>query len=114
MLQAKIHRATVTDCDLQYEGSITIDLELLEAAGIREYQQVQVVDINNGSRFETYVINGPRGSGTICVNGAAARLVQRGDLVIVFAYCSYTEDELLHHAPRIVLLDEKNRIRQSR
>jgi aspartate 1-decarboxylase len=113
MLQAKIHRATVTDSDLQYEGSITIDLDLLEASGMREYQKVQVVDINNGSRFETYIITGPRGSGTICINGAAARLVHRGDLVIIFAYCQYTEAELETYAPRIVLVDEKNRIRQA-
>ncbi len=114
MLQAKIHRATVTDSDLQYEGSITIDLDLLEAAGMREYQKVHVVDINNGSRFETYIMNGPRGSGTVCINGAAARLVHRGDLVIIFSYCHYTGEELATYAPRIVLVDEKNRIRQSK
>lgn len=114
MLQAKIHRATVTDSDLQYEGSITIDLDLLEAAGMREYQKVQVVDINNGSRFETYIITGPRGSGTICINGAAARLVHRGDLVIIFSYCLYDEAELAGYTPKIVLVDEDNRIRQVR
>ena len=114
MLQAKIHRATVTDSDLQYEGSITIDEDLLDAAGIREYQKVHVVDINNGSRFETYTMRGPRGSGTVCINGAAARLVHRGDLVIVFSYCDYTPEELADHHPRIILVDEKNRIRECR
>ncbi|HOG63993.1 MAG TPA: aspartate 1-decarboxylase [Spirochaetota bacterium] len=112
MLQAKIHRATVTDSDLQYEGSITIDLDLIEAAGMREYQKVQVVDINNGSRFETYIMNGSRGSGTVCINGAAARLVHRGDLVIIFAYCLYDETELDGYAPKIILVDDNNRIRQ--
>ena len=112
MLQAKIHRATVTDSDLQYEGSITIDLDLIEAAGMREYQKVQVVDINNGSRFETYIMNGTRGSGTVCINGAAARLVHRGDLVIIFAYCLYDEIELDGYAPKIILVDDNNRIRQ--
>ncbi|MDR2735149.1 MAG: aspartate 1-decarboxylase [Spirochaetota bacterium] len=108
MLQAKIHRAAVTDANLQYEGSITIDEDLLEAAGIREFQQVQVVDINNGARFETYAIRAPKGSGTICINGAAARLVQTGDLVIIFAYCLFGEDELARYQPRMVFVDEKN------
>ena len=109
-LQSKIHRATVTDANLHYVGSITIDEDLLEAAGMLEYQQVHVVDINNGARFETYTIRAPRGSGTICLNGAAARLVQPGDLVIIFAYCLLTQEELKNHAPKIVLVDEKNRI----
>ena len=110
MLQAKIHRATVTDANLHYEGSISIDADLLEAAGIREFQQVHVVNINTGARFETYTIIAPRGSGTICLNGAAARLVQRGDLIIVFAYCMFTQEELALHTPRVVLVDEKNRV----
>jgi len=113
MLQAKIHRATVTDANLHYEGSISIDEDLLEASGIREFQQVHVVDINNGARFETYAINAPRGSGTICLNGAAARLVQCGDLVIVFAYSLYSQEELAQYAPRIILVDDKNRITKS-
>jgi len=110
ILQAKIHRATVTDANLHYEGSISVDEDLLDAAGMREYQQVQVVDINNGARFETYLIRAPRGSGAVCLNGAAARLVQCGDLIIIFAYCLCDQEELAHHAPRIILVDEKNRI----
>lgn len=112
MLQSKIHRAVVTDSDLNYEGSITIDEELLEAAGMYEYQLVQVVDINNGSRFETYIIKGERGSGTMCINGAAARLVHRGDLVIVFSYVQCDESEIERLEQRIVLVDEKNRIKK--
>jgi aspartate 1-decarboxylase len=111
ILQSKIHRATVTDANLHYEGSISVDEELLEAAGIREYQQVHVVDINNGARFETYTIRAPRGSGTICLNGAAARLVQTGDLIIIFAYCLLSQEEIEGHTPRIILVDEKNHIR---
>jgi aspartate 1-decarboxylase len=112
MLQAKIHRATVTDANLHYEGSISIDEDLLEAAGMREFQQVHVVDINNGARFETYAIRAPRGSGIICLNGAAARLVQPGDLVIIFTYCMYTQEELAQYKPRIIPVDEKNRIKK--
>jgi len=102
MLKAKIHRATVTDCDLHYAGSITIDEELLEAADILPHEQVQVLDVDNGARFETYTIAGPRGGGGVCVNGAAARLVQRGDTVIVISYASYDEDELAGYRPRVV------------
>ena len=94
MLKSKIHRATVTDCDLHYVGSITIDPDLLEAADIREHEQVHVVDVDNGARFETYTIAGERGSGEVKVNGAAARLVHRGDTVIVISYASYDEAEL--------------------
>jgi aspartate 1-decarboxylase len=108
MLKSKIHRATVTDANLNYVGSISLDPELMEAADILEYEQVQVVDINNGARFETYAIRG--GSGEVCLNGAAARLVQPGDLVIVFTYSDYTDDELADYAPCVVLVDEKNRM----
>jgi aspartate 1-decarboxylase len=110
MLQAKIHRATVTDCDLNYEGSITVDAELLAAAGMRPFQQVHVVDINNGNRFETYLMRGEPGSGAICVNGAAARLVHRGDLVIVFSYVQLAEELLDGFQPRLVHVDGANRI----
>ncbi len=102
MLKSKIHRATVTDCDLHYVGSITIDADLLEAADILEHEQVHVVDIDNGARFETYTIAGERGSGAVEVNGAAARLVHRGDTVIVISYAQYDHVELEHYEPRIV------------
>ncbi|GAB3811831.1 aspartate 1-decarboxylase [Tessaracoccus terricola] len=102
MLKSKIHRATVTDADLHYVGSITIDPDLLEAADIHEYEQVAVVDIDNGQRFETYTIAGVRGSGEIKVNGAAARLVHRGDLVIVISYATYDGAELADYEPRVV------------
>src|SRR5919108_1876764 len=106
MLKSKIHRATVTDCDLHYVGSITIDPDLLEAADILEHEQVHVVDVNNGARFETYTISGARGSGEVCVNGAAARLVHRGDTIIVISYGQYDEAELRRHAPRIVHVEQ--------
>jgi aspartate 1-decarboxylase len=102
MLKSKIHRATVTDCDLHYVGSITIDPELLEAADMLEHEQVHVVDIDNGARFETYTIAGQRGSGDIKVNGAAARLVHRGDTVIVISYGLYDHTEMEHYEPRVV------------
>jgi aspartate 1-decarboxylase len=102
MLKSKIHRATVTDCDLHYVGSITIDAELLEAADIAEYEQVQVVDVDNGARFETYTIAGQPGSGGVCVNGAAARLVHRGDTIIVISYGHYDRADLEHYEPRVV------------
>jgi aspartate 1-decarboxylase len=108
MMKSKIHRATVTDADLNYVGSITLDRSLMDAAELLEYEQVQVVDIDNGARFETYVIEGPLGSGTVCLNGAAARLVQRGDKVIVISYGSYDEVEVREHRPVIVLVDESN------
>jgi len=102
MLKAKIHRATVTDCDLHYVGSITIDRDLLEAADIHEHEQVQVLDIDNGARFETYAIAGEAGSGAMQVNGAAARLVQRGDTIIVISYAQYDAAELESYEPRVV------------
>lgn len=110
MLKGKIHRAVVTQAELDYVGSITIDAALMEAAGIIEYQQVQVVDINNGSRLETYVIAGEKNSGIICLNGAAARLVTAGDKVIIMAYCSLTPEEAAQHRPTVVFVDEKNKI----
>src|ERR1700735_3031452 len=105
MLKSKIHRATVTDSDLHYVGSITIDPDLLEAADILPHEQVAVVDVDNGARFETYAIAGERGSGEVKLNGAAARLVHRGDTVIVISYAQYTPDELERYAPRVVHVD---------
>lgn len=111
MLKSKIHRATVTDCDLHYVGSITVDPELLEAADILEHEQVHVVDVNNGARFETYTIAGERGSGAMCLNGAAARLVHRGDTIIVISYGSYDEADLERYEPRVVHVEaDTNRI----
>ena len=111
MLKSKIHRATVTDCDLHYVGSITIDPELLEAADILEHEQVHVVDVDNGARFETYTIAGQPGSGAMCVNGAAARLVHRGDTIIVISYGSYEEADLERYEPRVVHVEaDTNRI----
>ena len=110
MLKSKVHRATVTDCDLHYVGSLTVDPELLEAADIREHEQVHVVDIDNGARFETYTIAGRRGSGDIKVNGAAARLVHRGDTIILISYAHYDESELDGYEPRVVHVTHDNRI----
>jgi aspartate 1-decarboxylase len=111
MLKSKIHRATVTDCDLHYVGSITIDPDLLEAADILEHEQVHVVDIDNGARFETYTIAGQRGAGDMRVNGAAARLVHRGDTIIVISYGSYEQADLDRYEPRVVHVQaETNRI----
>jgi aspartate 1-decarboxylase len=110
MLKSKIHRATVTECDLHYVGSITIDPDLLEAADIREFEQVAVLDIDNAARFETYAIAGERGSGDMKVNGAAARLVQRGDTIIVISYGIYDPDDLDHYAPRVVHVNDRNHI----
>jgi aspartate 1-decarboxylase len=108
MLKSKIHRATVTDCDLHYVGSITIDPDLLEAGDIREFEQVAVVDVDNGARFETYTIAGTRGSREMKVNGAAARLVHRGDTIIVISYGIYDPDDLEHYTPRVVHVDAHN------
>lgn len=110
MLQGKIHRAVVTQAEPDYVGSITIDPLLLEAAGIREYQYVQVADIENGNRLETYTIEGERGSGMICLNGAAALLVNPGDHVIIMAYASMTPEEADKHVPNVVFVNEKNEI----
>ena len=112
MLKSKIHRATVTECDLHYVGSITIDPDLLEASDIHEFEQVAVVDVDNGARFETYTIAGERGSGDMKVNGAAARLVHRGDTIIVISYGGYDPDDLEHYHPRVVHVDAHNQIMQ--
>jgi aspartate 1-decarboxylase len=111
MLKSKIHRATVTDCDLHYVGSITIDRDLLEAADILEHEQVHVLDIDNGARFETYTIAGERGSGAMKINGAAARLVHRGDTIIVVSYAHYDKTDLERYEPRVVHVEAStNRI----
>ena len=110
MLKGKIHRATVTQAALDYVGSITIDEDLLDAAGILEYEQVQIVDVENGNRFETYTIAGERGSGMICLNGAAARCVQVNDHVIIMCYCSIDSKEVADHKPNVVFVDDKNGI----
>ncbi len=107
-LKGKIHRATVVQAELDYVGSITVDEDLLDAAGILEYEKVHIVDINNGSRFETYTIAGERGSGLICLNGAAARMVSVGDKIILMAYASMTEEELKAHPPKVVFVDDDN------
>jgi aspartate 1-decarboxylase len=110
MLKSKIHRATITGSDLHYVGSITVDQDLLDAADIREHEQVHVVDVDNGARFETYTISGERGSGEICVNGAAARLVHNGDTIIVISYAEYSEEELDSYVPRVVHVNRENEI----
>ena len=109
MMKSKIHRATVTDANLHYVGSITIDPLLLEAADIFEYEQVAVVDIDNGARLETYVIEGERGSGDICLNGAAAHLIHPGDKIIVISYADYEDAELKEYEPTVVHVDDRNR-----
>jgi aspartate 1-decarboxylase len=109
VFKSKIHRATVTEANLNYTGSITIDLDLMEAADLLPHQKVQIVNINNGERFETYVIQGMRGSGVICLNGPAARLVQMGDMVIIIAYGTVTLDAARTHVPTICHVDEHNR-----
>ncbi|GAB6274896.1 MAG: aspartate 1-decarboxylase [Peptococcaceae bacterium] len=110
MLKSKIHRATVTDANLNYTGSITIDQILLEASSILPHEKVQVVNINNGARFETYVITGPPDSGVICLNGAAARLVQPGDIIIIISYMLVTAEEAQAIIPTIVMVNEQNQI----
>ncbi len=113
LMKAKIHRARVTEANVAYEGSITIDKSLLEASGIFAHEQVHVVDIDNGERFVTYVIEGKPGSGVMCVNGAAARLVSPGDRIIVIAYCHATPEEAREHRPRVVLVDDQNGIKDA-
>jgi aspartate 1-decarboxylase len=110
MLKGKIHRATVIQAELDYVGSITVDPVLLEAAGILEYEKVHIVDINNGNRFETYTIEGERNSGMICLNGAAARMVQPKDKIIIMAYCQVNAEEAKEHKPKVVFLNDKNEI----
>ncbi|WP_379129289.1 aspartate 1-decarboxylase [Paenibacillus sp. sgz500958] len=109
MMKSKIHRATVTEANLNYVGSITIDEDLMEAADLLENEKVQIVDNNNGSRLETYVIPGPRGSGVICLNGAAARMVHPGDTVIIISYAMLSQEELANHKPTVVFVDDNNK-----
>lgn len=112
MLKGKIHRAVVRQAELNYVGSITVDPELMEAAGIFEYEKVQIVDVENGSRFETYTIAGEPGSGMICLNGAAARMVQTGDHIIIMSYCELSPEEAKDHKPYVVFVDEDNKIKK--
>lgn len=114
MCKGKIHRATVTQADLNYVGSITVDQNLLDAANIYPYEKVQVVNINNGARLETYTIAGARGSGVICLNGAAARLTSEGDIVIIISYAQYTEEEIRSLMPQVVFVDEENHITEKK
>lgn len=110
LLKSKIHRATVTDAQLHYEGSVTIDHDLMLAADIVEHEQVQIYDVNNGNRLTTYAISGPAGSGVICINGAAAHLVSPGHLIIICSYAQFEEIELSTHRPRVVHVDPSNRM----
>lgn len=112
MLKGKVHRATVVQAELDYVGSITIDEALMEASGICEYEQVQIVDINNGQRFETYVIAGGRNSGMICLNGAAARMVQVGDKIIIMCYAGMSSEEMNGYAPKVVFVDDENKVKR--
>ncbi|MGM8213951.1 aspartate 1-decarboxylase [Bacillaceae bacterium W0354] len=110
MMNAKIHRATVTEANLNYVGSITIDANILEKVGILPHEKVQIVNNNNGERFETYVIAGERNSGVFCLNGAAARRVQKGDIIIVISYAMLSDEEIINHQPKIAIMDEHNGI----
>ncbi|MDE4086519.1 aspartate 1-decarboxylase [Planococcus maritimus] len=112
MLNSKIHRATVTEADLNYVGSITIDQDLLDAVGMLSNEKVHIVNNNNGARFETYIIAGERGSGVICVNGAAARLVQRGDIVIILSYGYVMDKDARNHKPTVAIMDADNSIKE--
>jgi aspartate 1-decarboxylase len=109
VFKSKIHRVRVTEANLNYEGSVTIDADLMDAADILPHEQVQVLNVNNGERFDTYAIRGPRGSGMICLNGPAARLAQVGDMVIILTYAWMEREELERHTPHIVMVDERNR-----
>ena len=111
MLRAKVHRITVTECDVAYEGSLTLDRNLMDACGMVAFERIDVYDVDNASRFSTYLIEGPRGSGACCVNGAAARLVEVGHKVIIASYASMDERELSSHVPKIVLVDDANRLK---
>ncbi|WP_374718478.1 aspartate 1-decarboxylase [Parageobacillus toebii] len=112
LMNAKIHRARVTEANLNYVGSITIDADILDAVGMVPNEKVQIVNNNNGARFETYIIPGERGSGVFCLNGAAARLVQKGDIIIVISYAIVPEEKIAQHRPKIAIMDENNRIQQ--
>ena len=111
MLRAKVHRITVTECDVEYEGSLTLDRDLMDACGMHAFERIDVYDVDNANRFSTYLIEGPRGSGACCINGAAARLVTVGHKVIVAAYAAMDDDEIGTHRPKVVLVDELNRIK---
>jgi len=113
VFKSKIHRCRVTEANLNYEGSVTIDADLMDAADILPHEQVQVLNVNNGERFDTYAIRGPRGSGVICLNGPAARLAHVGDLVIILTYASMEREELERHTPRVVMVDDRNRVRRA-
>ena len=113
VFKSKIHRCRVTEANLNYEGSVTIDSDLMDAADILPHEQVQVLNVNNGERFDTYAIRGPRGSGVICLNGPAARLAHVGDLVIILTYASMEREELERHTPRVVMVDDRNRVRRA-
>ena len=110
MIKGKIRRATVTEASLNYMGSLTLDEDLMDAAGLKENEKIQVLDITNGSRLETYIIRGERGSGRVCINGAAAHLIHKGDLVIIVSYCHLSNEESKYHQPQIVYVDADNRI----
>ena len=112
MMNGKIHRATVTEANLNYVGSITIDENLLDAVGMVANEKVQIVNNNNGARLETYIIPGERGSGVVCLNGAAARLVQKGDIVIIISYCLVSEEKVQSHQPKVAIMGEGNRIKE--
>lgn len=112
MMNGKIHRATVTEANLNYVGSITIDEDLLDAVGMVANEKVQIVNNNNGARLETYIIPGERGSGVVCLNGAAARLVQKGDIVIIISYCLVSEEKVHSHKPKVAIMGEDNRIKE--
>jgi aspartate 1-decarboxylase len=110
LLKSKIHRATVTEANIEYIGSITIDPELMEIADIVPYEKVLVADVDNGARLETYAIEGPRASGVVCMNGAAAHLITKGDRVIIMSFADYDEQETRHHRPRVVFVDDDNKV----
>ncbi len=110
MLKGKIHRAMVTEADLNYIGSLTLDEDLMDAAGLREYEKIGVLDITNGNRIETYIIRGEKGSGQVCINGAAAHLISKGDLVIIVAYCQLNETDAQIHKPKIVHVNSENQV----
>ena len=113
VFKSKLHRATVTHADVEYEGSVTIDEDLLEASDIAEYEAVHIWNVTNGSRLMTYALKGPRGSGVICINGAAAHLTRPGDRVIIATFAEMEEEEFRSHKPTVVLLDEKNQIKEA-
>jgi aspartate 1-decarboxylase len=114
MCKSKIHRVTVTQAELYYEGSLTLDRTLMDAADIREYEKVQVVNINNGNRFDTYIIEGPRDSGVVCLNGAAARLASVGDEIILITYGEFSEEELVNFKPIKIFVDKRNKITEEK